>query len=246
MGRSHAHAFRTASGLFDSPLVPVLECLCDVSDEAAASAAIALGFSRSTGDWRELVADAAIDLVDITAPNTLHGPIALAAIAAGKPVYCEKPLAPSARQAKAMVDAAEAAGAFTAVGFNYLKNPMVALAHEIIESGEIGEVLSFRGIHAEDFMRDPAAPFTWRLDSAGGHGVAADLGSHIISIARFLVGDIESVSGQVTTVIKERPVAPGARETRQVEVDDEARALLNFASGATGSLEASWCTAARL
>ena len=177
------------------PLAPILECLCDVNEEAAASASIALGFSRSTGDWRELVADATIDLVDITAPNTLHGPIALAAIAAGKPVYCEKPLAPSAQEAKGMVDAAEAAGAATAVGFNYLKNSMVALAREIIESGEIREVVSFRGIHAEDYMSDPAAPFTWRLDPASGHGVVTDLGSHIISIARFLVGEIESVSG---------------------------------------------------
>jgi predicted dehydrogenase len=144
-----------------------------------------------------------------------------------------------------MVDAAEAAGIPTAVGFNYLKNPMVALAREIVESGEIGEVVSFRGIHAEDYMTDPAAPFTWRLDPAGGPGVVADLGSHIISIARFLCGPIESVSGQIKTVVGERPVAPGAKEKRKVEVDDEARALVTFASGATGSLEASWVAAGR-
>jgi len=245
MGRSHAHAFRAAAGVFDLPVVPALELLADVNDEVAAKAAKALGFARSTGDWKALVADPAVDLVDITAPNALHKPIALAAIEAGKPVYCEKPLAPNALEAKQMADAAERKGVKTAVGFNYLKNPMVALAREIVASGEIGEVVSFRGIHAEDYMTDPLAPFTWRLDPSGGHGVVADLGSHIISIARYVVGPIESVAGQIATVTKARPVAPGAKEMRAVEVDDEARALVTFASGATGSLEASWVAAGR-
>lgn len=244
MGRSHAHAFRAAPGVFELPLQPVFEMLADVNAEAAAKAAAALGFARSTGDWQALVADPAVDLVDITTPNTLHMPIALAAIAAGKPVYCEKPLAPNAADAKRMVDAAERKGIKTAVGFNYLKNPMVALAREIVQSGEIGEVVSFRGIHAEDYMTDPQAPWTWRLDKTGGHGVVADLGSHIISIARFIVGPIESLVGQIETVTKARPLA-GSSEMRAVEVDDEARALVRFASGATGSLEASWVKAGR-
>src|SRR5438477_128709 len=208
----------------------------DIDEAVAAKAAKGLGFARSTGDWRKLVADPAVDLVDITTPNTLHKPIALAALAAGKPVYCEKPLAPNAAEAKEMVDAAGKAGVRTAVGFNYLKNPMVALAQEIVAGGEIGEVVSFRGIHAEDYMTDPSAPFTWRLDEKGGHGVVADLGSHIISIARHVVGPIISLVGQIKTVTGERPMAPGAKEKRKVLVDDEARALVNFASGATGSL----------
>lgn len=245
MGRSHAHAFRAAPGVFDLPFAPVFEMLADVNAETAKKAAAALGFARSTGDWRELVADPAVDIVDITTPNTLHLPIALAAIEAGKPVYCEKPLAPNALDAKRMVDAAERKGVKTAVGFNYLKNPMVALAREIVESGEIGEVVSFRGIHAEDYMTDPKAPFTWRLDKAGGHGVVADLGSHIISIARMIVGPIESLVGQIQTVTDRRPAAPGSSELRAVEVDDEARALVRFAGGATGSLEASWVKAGR-
>jgi predicted dehydrogenase len=244
MGRSHAHAFRAAPGVFELPLRPVLEMLADVNAEAAAKAAATLGFARSSGDWQALVADPAVELVDITTPNTLHMPIALAAIAAGKPVYCEKPLAPNAADAKRMVDAAERKGVKTAVGFNYLKNPMVALAREIVASGEIGEVVSFRGIHAEDYMTDPQAPWTWRLDKTGGHGVVADLGSHIISIARFIVGPIESLVGQIETVTKSRPLA-GSSEMRAVEVDDEARALVRFANGATGSLEASWVKAGR-
>jgi predicted dehydrogenase len=245
MGRSHAHAFRAAAGVFDLAAAPVLELLADVNDEVAAKAAKGLGFARSTGDWKKLVADPAVDLVDITTPNTLHKPIALAALAAGKPVYCEKPLAPNAAEAKEMVDAAEKAGVVTAVGFNYLKNPMVALAQEIVRSGEIGEVVSFRGIHAEDYMTDPSGPFTWRLDEKGGHGVVADLGSHIISIARYVVGPIASLVGQIKTVTNERPVALGSAEKRKVLVDDEARALVTFANGATGSIEASWVKAGR-
>ena len=240
MGRSHSHALHAAPGIFDLAVEPVMEMLADVNEAVAAEAAKALGFARATGDWRKLVADPAVDLVDITTPNTLHKPIALAAIAAGKAVYCEKPLAPNSAEAKEMVDAAEKAGVKTAVGFNYLKNPMVALAQEIVASGEIGDVVSFRGIHAEDYMVDASAPFTWRLDEKGGHGVVADLGSHIISIARYVVGSIASLVGQIRTVVGERPVAPGATEKRKVLVDDEARALVNFASGATGSLEASW------
>ena len=245
MGRSHAHALRAAAGVFELPMAPLLEILADINDDVAAKAAKALGFARSTGDWKALVADPAVDLVDITAPNSLHKEIALAAIEAGKPVYCEKPLAPNALEAKQMADAAERKGVKTAVGFNYLKNPMVALAREIVASGEIGEVVSFRGIHAEDYMTDPLAPFTWRLDAAGGHGVVADLGSHIISIARYVVGPIESLVGQLKTVTDRRPVAPGATEMRVVAVDDEARALVRFASGATGSIEATWVAAGR-
>src|SRR4029079_10490393 len=122
-----------------------------------------------------------------------------------------------------MTDAAEKAGVMTAVGFNYLKNPMVALAQEIVASGEIGNIVSFRGIHAEDYMTDASAPFTWRLDENGGHGVVADLGSHVISIARFIVGPIVSLAGQIKTVVSERPIAPGSKQMRKVLVDDEAR-----------------------
>jgi predicted dehydrogenase len=245
MGRSHAHAFRAAEGVFDTPLAPVLECLADIDEATAAAAAASMGFARSTGDWRSLVADDNIDLIAITTPTKLHSSMALAAIAAGKPVYCEKPLAPTAEQARQMAEAAEAAGVTTMVGFNYLKNPMVALAREIINSGEIGEIASFRGIHAEDYMSDPNAPYTWRLDPTGGLGVVTDLGSHIISIARFLLGDITAVTGQLVTVVKERPDGPGSSQKRAVEVDDEARALLRFASGATGSIEASWIATGR-
>jgi predicted dehydrogenase len=244
MGRSHAIAFRAVPAVFGLP-APSLEMLADIDETTATRAAASLGFARATGDWQMLVRDPAVTLVDITAPNVWHKPMALAAIAAGKHVYCEKPLAATAADATEMADAAEAAGVQTFVGFNYLRNPLLVAARDMIAGGEIGEVVSFRGIHAEDYMADPAQPWSWRLDPAGGHGVVADLGSHILSIARFLVGDIIEVSGQIATVVKERPVAPGVAEKRAVEVDDQARALLRFASGATGSIEASWVATGR-
>lgn len=245
MGRSHAIAFRAVAGIFGMDVVPVLELLADVDQPTADRAAQSLGFARATGDWRALIADPAVQLVDITTPNVLHKPMALAAIAAGKAVYCEKPLAATAADAQDMADAAKRAGVPTFVGFNYLKNPMLALARELILGGEIGEVVSFRGIHAEDYMTDPMNPWTWRLDPAGGHGAVADIGSHILSVARFLMGDIVEVCGQIATVVRQRPTGHGAHEMRDVLVDDQARALLRFANGATGSMEASWVAAGR-
>jgi predicted dehydrogenase len=171
--------------------------------------------------------------------------MALAAAQAGKHVYCEKPLAPNAVLAKEMVDAAERAGVKTQVGFNYLKNPMLAFARDLIAGGEIGEVVSFRGIHAEDYMADARTPWHWRLDPAGGGGVIADLGSHIIAIARFLLGPIDTVCGQLETVIKQRPVRAGVSDLRAVEADDIARALVRFARGCNGTIEASWLSHGR-
>jgi predicted dehydrogenase len=243
MGRSHAIAIRTAAAVFGLERPLVLEMLADVDAPTASRAGLALGISRTTGDWHALVTDPAVDLVDITTPNTLHEPMAMAAIAAGKPVYCEKPLAPDAATAFRLAHAAEAAGVPTFTGFNYLKNPLTRTARDIVLSGEIGEVWGFRGIHAEDYMTDPAALWTWRLDPRGGAGAVADLGSHIISMARFLVGDIGALSADLTTRVTERLTAQGER--RKVEVDDEARALVRFTNGATGTFEASWIATGR-
>jgi predicted dehydrogenase len=154
-------------------------------------------------------------------------------------------MAPNGATARSMLNAAVQAGVVTQLGFNYLKNPMIALAREMVKSGELGEIVSFRGIHAEDYMADPTAPWHWRLDRAIGGGVIQDLGSHIIAMARYLVGPIAEVAGQVETIVPERTVAAGKTETRSVEVDDIARALVRFERGCTGSLEASWVAQGR-
>lgn len=244
MGRCHANAFRTVAGLFDIPVEPQLTMLADANDELAARAAQALGFARGTGDWQALVSDDAVDIVAITAPNVLHAPIAHAAIAAGKTVYCEKPLSTTAAIALEMTEAAEAAGIVTLVGFNFQRNPMVKLAREIIASGEIGQVTGFRGRHAENYMADPDAPHSFRTDPRGG-GALADIGSHIISMARYLLGPMAEVQAECRTIYPTRPTAPGAPERAPVEVDDMTHALLRFDSGVIGSLEANWAATAR-
>lgn len=245
MGRSHALALAIAAIAFDLPLRPRYELLADRDEETARRAAQALGFRRWTADWREVVRDPAVELVSITTPNLLHEPIAMAAIEARKAIWCEKPLAPTAASAFAMARAAEQAGVLTFVGFNYLKNPLVRTARELIRAGELGEITRFRGIHAEDYMSDPAVPWSWRLDPANGGGAVADLGSHIIAMARFLVGPVAELAADLTTCVPERSVAAGSEEKRRVEVDDEARALVRFENGAVGTVEANWAATGR-
>jgi predicted dehydrogenase len=246
MGKAHAFGYGTAARVFDLPFEIELHTLADASDELAAKAAAALGFARSTSDWRAMVADPQIDVVNVTSPNALHKEMALAAIAAGKHVYCEKPLAPLAADAREMAEAAEAKGVKTQVGFNYLCNPLFALAREMISAGELGEIRSYRGVHAEDYMADANSPYTFRHDPAGG-GALADIGSHALATAEYLLGDaagpILQVLGDCVTMIPERPDGKGGR--RQIEVDDVGRAFLRFAKGATGSIEANWIATGR-
>ena len=242
MGKTHVFGFAAAPRVFDLPYEPVLHTVADRTEALAAGAAAALGFANGTGDWQTIIADPEIDLVDITAPNALHKEMALAAIAAGKHVYCEKPLAPLAADAREMAEAAEAAGVRTQVGFNYLCNPMLGLAREMIEAGELGEIRSYRGVHAEDYMADAAAPFGFRNDPVGG-GALADIGSHALATAEYLLGPIAEVLGDCATVIASRPDGSGG--SRAVETDDVGRAFLRFDSGGTGSVEANWIAMGR-
>lgn len=243
MGRAHAMAFNAVGRTFDLPVEPVLELIADRDAETAAAAAASLGFNRSTGNWRAAVADPEIDLVAIATPNLLHAPIALAAIAAGKPVYCEKPLATTLDEARAMTESAEIAGLPTAVGFTYLYNPMIEVAREIVASGEIGRITAFRGIHAEDFMASPDAPFNWRCEQDQAGGALADIGSHIIAMARHVVGEVDQVCGQLDTAHTERRDPAGV--VRAVGVDDQMDALVRFDGGASGVLSASWMATGR-
>jgi predicted dehydrogenase len=245
MGKAHAFAYRAALAAFPDIPAPRLVCIADVTEEGAAKAAHQYGFASSTGDWKNLVANPAIDVVSITTPNIFHKEMALAAIAHGKHVHCEKPLSPNLGDSLEMVKAAEAKGVVTQVGFNYIKNPLLKLAHDMVASGELGEITGFRGIHAEDYMHDPDSPYTWRIDPVGGPGVIADLGSHIIGMARFLLGPIAEVSADVRTVVSSRPIARGSSERKTVEVDDVARILVNFERGCGGTIEANWIATGR-
>ncbi len=246
MGKCHALGFRAAPAVFGHLPRLDLTMLADVDAKIAGDAADAFGFDRWTTDWHSLVHDPDVDIVAITSPNFLHQQMAMAAISAGKHVYCEKPLALDARGAGEMTKAAEAAGIKTLVGYNYLHNPAIRLAQEIIQAGEIGEIIHFRGNHFEDYLASPDSPYTWRSSKAkAGAGVVADLGSHIISLARRLVGEIEAVQAMLRIVVKERPLADDPSRKKPVEVDDQAQMLLRFKDGPTGTIEASAVAAGR-
>ncbi len=244
MGRCHANAFRSVGGLFDLAFEPVCDVLADATEELAASNAAALGFQRSTADWRTICVDPGVDLVAVTAPNVLHEPVVMAALEAGKHVYCEKPLSTTVESAARMTDAAADVAVVTMVGFNFLRNPMIRLAREMIRAGEIGEVVSFRGRHAENYMTDPNAAHSFRTDPDGG-GALADIGSHIVSMARYLIGPMTAVAAQSQTIHATRPTHPGSSERSPVLVDDATYALIRFDCGAMGSIEANWAAAGR-
>ncbi len=237
MGKTHIFGFATASRVFDLPFEIELDCIADANRELAREAMSRFGFRRHAENWEELAADPDIDVLDITAPNAFHRDMALAGAAAGKHIYCEKPLATSVAEATEMTDAVQQAGVRSQVGFNYLSNPMFLLARSLIASGRIGEIRSFRGIHAEDYMADKDAPWTWRHDRNGG-GATADLGSHVLATAEFMVGPIVRLFGDLHTAIGQRQTAEGNVAT--VDVDDIGRAFLRFQCGASGTMEANW------
>ncbi len=244
MGKSHAMAYRAAAGLTPG-IHPVLVSVADIDAAAAARTALQFGIRRHTADWKALIHDPEVHVVSITSPNRFHLEHALEAIAAGKHVHCEKPVAPNSDDARVMLAAAEKAGVKTQVGFNYIKNPLLKLARTMIASGELGEITGFRGIHAEDFMASATEPYSWRLDPTGGAGAVADLGSHILSMARFLLGPITAVSADLETVVKQRPESAGSPVLKTIQVDDIARLTVKFARGCRGHIEANWVATGR-
>lgn len=240
MGRAHAMAFHNARSTFDLPVQLKLIALADADAARAQQCADAWGFERSHADWQQLISDPEVDLVAITTPNHLHFPMAMAALEAGKAVYCEKPLAVSLAQAEQMQRAAKTAGVVTRAGYNYQHNPIIGLARQMIVSGELGQIVSFQGEFSEDFMGDPQSPWSWRCDAAHAGGALADLGSHLLAMARYLLGDVESVCADSNTVHPLRPATTGSQQQRDIAIDDQTHALLRFANGARGTFSSSW------
>jgi len=238
MGACHAQALSAVGPLFETKLRPRLEMVADLSREAAIALGGKFGFRRATGDWRELVADPAVDLVSITSPNALHKEMALAALAARKHVWCEKPLALSGADAAELWAAAEGRGLVTLVGYNYLRSPAVQLARRLLSEGELGEPVTFRATFDEEYMASPEVPFSWRCErAAAGTGTLGDLGSHAVSLARFLLGEVVEVCADLATTIARRPLPGGG--VRAVENEDVAHALLRFRGGLLGTLATS-------
>jgi predicted dehydrogenase len=251
MGQAHADAIRRAGLLYPNlPARPVLAMLADRDEPTASRAASRFGFARSTGDWRKLVEDPGIDVVDITSPNNLHCEMAIRALEAGKHVYCEKPLSVTVAEAERMVAAADASGRKTMVAFNNVKTPAAMFAKKLIDEGAIGKPIRFRGWFDQGFYSDPELPWSWRCSRAeAGSGALGDLGSHTISVAQYLMGPIDSVIAAEQTFFESRPLARAgegysakadkAAERRPVENEDQIQALVRFRSGAGGTIEAS-------
>jgi predicted dehydrogenase len=235
MGAAHSHAWRTAPHVFDLPLRPVMSVLCGRSVTAATAGR--LGWATVATDWQDVVTRDDIDLVDICVPGGLHEPIAVAALAAGKHVLCEKPLANTLDEATRMDAAAQgahASGVRAMVGFNYRRVPAIARARTLIEAGRIGQVREVRACYLQDWLADPSAPWTWRMSAAeAGSGALGDIGSHIIDLTQYLTGAlITGVSAISQTFTRERPGGT-------VTVDDAVIFTARLDSGAIGSYEAS-------
>ena len=252
MGKAHSLAYAAMPMFFwPAPAMPVRKTVVEVNEDLARDAALRFGFENSSSDWRKVIEDPSIDVVDIATPNNSHAEIAIAAAKAGKHIICEKPLARTAAESLAMLEAVRGTNLVHMVAFNYRRTPAVALAKKLISEGAIGQVLNFRGTYLQDWSADPNSPLSWRFQKEiAGSGALGDIGTHVIDIARYLVGEISGVNAVLQTYIKDRPVQQGGQDKlgaagklegvprKAVDVDDEVSTLLRFENGAVGSLEA--------
>ncbi len=228
MGKAHSVAMAAVGAVFNTALRPRLEVICASTADSAERYRAAYGFARATHDWRTLVGDGRVEAIVIASPQSTHREIAEAALALGKPVLCEKPLGASIDDSRAMVAAAEAAGAINMVGFNYIRTPASQFARKLVADGEIGDVTWFRGEHTEDFYADPQAPATWRTTGMA-NGTIGDLAPHMVNGAMALIGPIAQVMADVKTVHSQRPGG-------EVTNDDHAQVMCRFESGVMGNL----------
>jgi predicted dehydrogenase len=238
MGRAHSNAYRQVAPSMSPRLVPRMKVLCGRDREAVERTAASLGWEETSTDWREVVERKDIDLVDVSTPGDSHAEIAIAAAEAGKAILCEKPLANSVEEAETMLEAVEKAGVVHMLCHNYRRAPAVMLAKRMIDAGEIGEIYHYRGTYLQDWVVNPELPLLWRFQKEkAGSGALGDIASHSIDLARFLVGEIVRVTGDLETFIKERPLVENPSGKGPVTVDDAATALVRFADGALGTIE---------
>ncbi|TFV83033.1 Gfo/Idh/MocA family oxidoreductase [Blastococcus sp. CT_GayMR20] len=251
MGAAHSQAWRTAPHFFDLPLRPELTALAGRNAAAVTDAAQRLGWKSTETDWRRVIERDDVGLVDVCTPGDTHAEIAIAALEAGKHVLCEKPLANTVAEAEAMADAAAKAaaqGVRSMVGFTYRRVPAIGLARKLVSDGRIGDIRHVRAQYLQDWIADPAAPMSWRLEKdKAGSGALGDIGAHIVDLTQHITGQtLTGVSGLMETFVKERPLPTetgklggvGGAETGAVTVDDAALFLGRFSGGALASFEA--------
>jgi len=242
MGRTHSNAYREVSRFFDIPYDIQLKVICGLEEPAAQAFAARWGYESCTTDWKKVIEDKNIDLVDICVPNSLHADIAIAAAGAGKAVLCEKPIALDAAQGEKMVAAVEKAGVPNMVSFNYRRVPAVCLAKALIDEGRLGRIFHYRANFLQDWTISPEVPqggtATWRLDvKAAGSGVTGDLLAHCIDTALWHNGRIASVCSMTETFVKQRMHTETGR-LEPVGIDDACAFLCRFENGSLGNFEA--------
>jgi predicted dehydrogenase len=243
MGRAHSQAWRNVASFFDLPLRPRMAAICGRDQAAVAAAAARLGWPAWETDWKRLVQRDDVDLVDVCTPGSSHAEISIAALEAGRHVLCEKPLANTVEEARAMAAAAERAatgGVRAMVGFNFRRVPAVALARELVGAGRLGAIGHVRAAYLASHALDPELPLAWRHQaSEAGSGALGDLGAHAVDLAQHLAGDrIAGVSALTETFVRERPLPGGGGARGPVTVDDAALFIARFGGGALGSFEA--------
>lgn len=249
MGKAHSNAFQKLGMFFEPSMKVNMKAICGRDETWVKESAAKFGWESYETSWEKLVRRSDIDMVDITAPSNVHKEIAIGAAESKKHIFCEKPLALNLNDAREMLAAAEKNGVKHQIGFNYRFVPAVQLAKKLIDDGKIGKIYHFRALYLQDWIIDPDFPLVWRLDKeVAGSGSLGDLGAHVIDIARFLVGEFDSVIGMNKTFIKERPIvekmtglsaqAQTGAIKGEVTVDDATLFLAEFKNGALGSIEA--------
>lgn len=246
MGKCHCLAFKAVKGIFTDVLEPELEIICDIDEESALRKAKEFNFKRVVTDWRNVVEDRNVDLVSVATPNGFHREISVAALAAGKHVYCEKPMASRLEDAEEMARAATNGNRITLLGYNFAQNPILFYAKRLIETGALGEIFDFRGSYDEDYNADPNLPWSWRHSkSEAGLGVLGDLTCHLISISHLLMGEITGLVAKTETIYRQRPIIGLPEKTGNVDNEDLAHAIVKFRNGALGILASSRITHGR-
>ncbi len=237
MGKAHSNAYNKVAYFFDLPSKPVLKLACGVNAERLDTFAQKYGWQDTTTDWKKIVQRDDIQLIDISTPNDTHAPIAIAGAKKGINLICEKPIARNIAEARKMYETAEEYGITHAMIFNYRFVPALALAKRLIEQGKIGKIHHFNAVYYQDWLIDPNFPMTWRHDAkASGSGAHGDMNAHIVDLARFLVGEFESVSGVEKNFVKQRPFADGSG-MGEVTTDDSMAFFAHFQNGALGSFQ---------
>jgi len=232
MGKCHALAWTGVKAVFGDGPRPRLVHLAEVDAGLAARRAEEFGFKRSTGDWRVLVTDPDVEVVSITTPNAFHADMAVAALEAGKHVWCEKPMAVTLADAERMTAAARASGKTAVLGYNYIQNPMIRQIGAILAEGTIGKVNHVRLEMDEDFMADPEAPFFWKNELAAGYGAIDDFGVHPLSLLQVLFGLPSRVFANLSKPYSDRPNREGGR--RSVENWDVSSILFELGPEISG------------